>query len=77
MAYATYFTEKSRKNVNKLLIVGPNSSFKPWENEYLEMTDESGDIQTESANLFEYAFIENKVKSIKNIFFIVCKIRNK
>ena len=45
MAYATYFIEKSRKNVNKLLIVGPNSSFKPWENEYLEMTGESGDIQ--------------------------------
>ena len=45
MAYATYFIEKSRKNVNKLLVVGPNSSFKPWENEYFEMTGESGDIQ--------------------------------
>jgi len=45
MAYSAYFVEKSRKNVNKLLIVGPNSSFKPWENEYLEMTGKPGDIQ--------------------------------
>jgi len=45
MAYSTYFIEKSRKNVNKLLVVGPNSSFKPWENEYLEMTGKIGDIQ--------------------------------
>ena len=45
MAYSTYFVEKSRKNVNKLLVVGPNSSFKPWENEYFEMTGELPNIQ--------------------------------
>ena len=40
MGYASYFLEKSKKNVNKLLVVGPNSSFKPWEHEYFEMTGE-------------------------------------
>ncbi|HZS74074.1 MAG TPA: DEAD/DEAH box helicase [Candidatus Nitrosotalea sp.] len=38
MAYATYFIQKSRGEVDRLLIIGPNSSFKPWETEYYEMT---------------------------------------
>lgn len=38
MAYATYFTLKARGEVDRLLIIGPNSAFKPWEIEYSEMT---------------------------------------
>ena len=44
MGYASYFLEKSKKNVNKLLVVGPNSSFKPWEHEYFEMTGEEPNV---------------------------------
>ena len=38
MAYSTYFLNKQQEYVNKLLIIGPLSSFKPWEFEYENMT---------------------------------------
>ncbi len=40
MAYATYFLLKDKGEVEKLLVVGPLSSFRPWENEYYEMTSQ-------------------------------------
>lgn len=38
MAYATYFLFKDRAEVDKLMVIGPLSSFRPWETEYTEMT---------------------------------------
>ncbi len=38
MAYFAYFLLKNRGEVEKLLVVGPLSSFRPWENEFREIT---------------------------------------
>lgn len=52
MSYATYFLMKSKhyNMVEKLLIIGPLSSFKPWEIEYREMTKKSPKLIRISGN---------------------------
>ena len=46
MAYSTFFKMKDeQKIVNKLLIIGPKVSFRPWEREYEFMTGQPADIK--------------------------------
>lgn len=56
MAYSTFFLLKHRPRmeddrVDKLLVIGPISSFVPWETEYEEMTGEKSNIQRISGSI--------------------------
>ena len=58
MAYSTFFLLKHRPRieedrVDKLLVIGPISSFVPWETEYEEMTGEKPNMQRISGSIIE------------------------
>ena len=58
MAYSTFFLLKHKPRtegdrVEKLLVIGPNSAFVPWEIEYEEMTGEKPNVQRISGDIAE------------------------
>ena len=67
MAYSTFFLLKHRPRteddrVDKLLVIGPISSFVPWETEYEEMTGGKPNIQRISGNIAERSRIFNDLQ---------------
>ena len=67
MAYSTFFllkhkpvTEEDR--VDKMLVIGPISSFVPWETEYKEITAKKPNLQRISGNITERSRIFNDLQ---------------
>ena len=71
MAYSTFFLLKHRPRneddrVDKLMVIGPLSSFVPWETEYEEITGKKPNIQRISGSVVERSKIFNKLQDQSN-----------
>ena len=67
MAYSTFFLLKHKPHteedrVDKLLVIGPISSFVPWETEYEEITGKKPNLQRISGSISERSKIFNSLK---------------